>query len=97
MTTLSERWLPRPAFSIHGPNNASTSEPEAGAQCVRAAPAGICAGGGPLRAVPTATIKAITDYLANHNQNPKVFVWSAPVGRVMAKITKCKEELDGQQ
>ncbi len=41
-----------------------------------------------------ALIKAITDYLDNHNQNPKVFVWSAPVERIMAKIAKCKEVLD---
>jgi transposase len=41
-----------------------------------------------------ALIKAITDYLDNHNQNPKVFVWSAPVERIMAKIAKCKEALD---
>jgi transposase len=39
-------------------------------------------------------IRAITDYLDNHNQNPKVFVWSAPVDRIMAKIAKCKEALD---
>jgi transposase/DNA-binding CsgD family transcriptional regulator len=37
-----------------------------------------------------ALIQAITDYLENHNQNPKVFVWSAPVERIMAKIAKCK-------
>lgn len=41
-----------------------------------------------------ALINAITDYLDNHNQNPKVFVWSAPVERIMAKIAKCKEVLD---
>jgi len=41
-----------------------------------------------------ALIKAITEYLDNHNQNPKVFVWSAPVERIMAKIAKCKEALD---
>ena len=41
-----------------------------------------------------ALIKAITDYLDNHNQNPKVFVWSAPVERILAKIAKCKEALD---
>jgi transposase len=41
-----------------------------------------------------ALINAITDYLANHNQNPKVFVWSAPVERILAKIAKCKEALD---
>jgi transposase/DNA-binding CsgD family transcriptional regulator len=41
-----------------------------------------------------ALIEAITDYLQNHNQNPKVFVWSASVDRIMAKIDKCKEALD---
>ncbi len=41
-----------------------------------------------------ALIQAITDYLENHNQNPKIFVWSAPVERIMAKIAKCKEALD---
>ena len=41
-----------------------------------------------------ALIRAITDYLENHNQNPKVFVWRAPVERIMAKIAKCKEALD---
>ena len=41
-----------------------------------------------------ALIKAITDYLECHNQNPKVFVWSAPVERIMVKIANCKEVLD---
>jgi transposase len=39
-------------------------------------------------------IKAIEDYLTNHNQNPKVFVWSAPAERILEKIVKCKEVLD---
>jgi transposase len=38
-----------------------------------------------------ALIAAITQYLENHNQNPQVFVWSAPVERILAKIAKCKE------
>jgi hypothetical protein len=42
----------------------------------------------------SALIAAIKDYLANHNQNPQVFVWSAPVERILAKIAKCKEALD---
>jgi transposase/DNA-binding XRE family transcriptional regulator len=42
----------------------------------------------------SALIKAIEDYLENHNQNPKVFVWSAPVERILEKISKCKEVLD---
>ena len=39
-------------------------------------------------------IAAIEAYLHNHNQNPQVFVWSAPVERILAKIAKCKEALD---
>jgi len=36
-------------------------------------------------------IATIQQYLENHNQNPQVFVWSAPVERILAKIAKCKE------
>jgi transposase len=39
-------------------------------------------------------IAAIDEYLNNHNQNPRVFVWSAPVDRILSKIAKCKEALD---
>ncbi len=39
-------------------------------------------------------IDAITQYLENHNQNPRVFIWSASVERIMTKIAKCKEALD---
>lgn len=42
----------------------------------------------------SALIKAIQDYLENHNQNPQVFVWSAPVERILEKISNCKEALD---
>lgn len=38
-------------------------------------------------------IAAIKAYVDNHNQNPKVFVWSAPVERILDKIIKCKEVL----
>ena len=41
-----------------------------------------------------ALIAAITEYLDHHNQNPQVFVWSAPAERILAKIAKCKEALD---
>ena len=40
-----------------------------------------------------ALITTIKDYLDNHNQNPQVFVWSAPVEQILAKIAKCKEAL----
>ncbi|MHB1377123.1 MAG: IS630 family transposase [Candidatus Humimicrobiaceae bacterium] len=39
-------------------------------------------------------IKAIKEYLDSHNQNPQAFVWSAPVERILGKISKCKEALD---
>ena len=42
----------------------------------------------------TTLIAAIKDYLDNHNQNPQVFVWSAPVERILPKVAKCKEALD---
>ncbi|GAB6269292.1 MAG: hypothetical protein STSR0002_20340 [Smithella sp.] len=42
----------------------------------------------------TILIKAIKDYIDAHNQNPHIFVWTAPVERILAKINKCKEALD---
>ena len=47
---------------------------------------------GSFQNVP-ALVTAIRDYTDNHNQNPQVFVWSAPVDRILAKIAKCKEAL----
>ena len=38
-------------------------------------------------------IKVIKDYLENHNQNPKVFVWSASVDKILSKIFKCKKSV----
>ncbi len=37
---------------------------------------------------------AIQNYISGHNQNPRIFVWSASVERILAKVTKCKEALD---
>ncbi len=48
---------------------------------------------GVFRSVPE-LIAAIEAYLDNHNQNPRVFVWTASVQSIMAKIGKCKEALD---
>jgi transposase len=48
---------------------------------------------GSFASVP-ALITAIQEYLANHNQNPRVFIWSASVDQILTKITKCKEALD---
>jgi hypothetical protein len=42
----------------------------------------------------TTLFAAITEYVENHNQNPKVFVWSATVTNILAKIAKYKEALD---
>lgn len=39
-------------------------------------------------------IAAITQFIDGHNQNPKVFTWTASAETIMAKITKCKEALD---
>jgi len=39
-------------------------------------------------------ITTIQDYIDTHNQNPRVFIWSASVENILAKITKCKEALD---
>ena len=39
-------------------------------------------------------IAAVEEYLSNHNQNPRVFIWSAPVDKILTKISKCKEALD---
>jgi transposase len=41
-------------------------------------------------------IRAIHNYLHNHNQNPQIFVWSAPVERILEKVAKCKEALDAR-
>ncbi len=38
-------------------------------------------------------VKTIYDYISNCNQNPKLFVWTAPIQRIMAKIAKSKEAL----
>jgi transposase len=48
---------------------------------------------GVFRSVPE-LIAAIENYMNNHNQNPRVFVWTASVESIMAKIAKCKEALD---
>jgi transposase len=48
---------------------------------------------GSFKSVPE-LIDAITTYLENHNQNPRVFIWSASVDRILTKISKCKEALD---
>ena len=39
-------------------------------------------------------VAAIQQYIDTHNQNPKVFIWSAPAERIMSKIAKCKEALE---
>ncbi len=38
-------------------------------------------------------IAAITEYLDTHNQNPRVFVWTASVEGILTKVAKCKEAL----
>jgi len=48
---------------------------------------------GSFSSVP-ALIAAIRDYLDHHNQSPQIFVWSAPVERILANIAKCQEAYD---
>ncbi|OGS00417.1 MAG: DDE endonuclease [Elusimicrobia bacterium RIFCSPLOWO2_12_FULL_59_9] len=38
-------------------------------------------------------IAAIQEYLDNHNQNPRIFTWTASVEQILAKVAKCKEAL----
>lgn len=38
-------------------------------------------------------ITAINEYLDNHNQNPRIFTWTASAERILAKVAKCKEAL----
>lgn len=39
-------------------------------------------------------VAAIKQYIDAHNQNPKVFIWTASVEKIMTKIAKSKEALD---
>ncbi len=39
-------------------------------------------------------IAAIREYLDTHNQNPRVFTWTASAPGILAKVAKCKEALD---
>jgi transposase len=39
-------------------------------------------------------IATIQQYIDIHNQNPRVFIWSASVESILTKIAKCKEALD---
>jgi hypothetical protein len=39
-------------------------------------------------------VAVINDYLDQSNQKPHVFVWTASVDSILAKIAKCKEALD---
>ena len=39
-------------------------------------------------------IMAIKQYIESHNQNPKVFVWTASVESIMRKVSKCKDLLE---
>jgi transposase len=37
--------------------------------------------------------EAITDYLAAHNDNPRIFVWVKDADTILSKVEKCKEVL----
>ena len=38
-------------------------------------------------------IKVIKQYIESHNQNPKIFAWTASVQSIMSKISISKEAL----
>jgi hypothetical protein len=38
--------------------------------------------------------KAVARCVNGHNQNPRIFVWSASVEHILTKVAKCKEALD---
>lgn len=42
-------------------------------------------------------IMGIRQYIESHDQNPKIFVWSASVESIMRKISKCKDLLETLQ
>ena len=48
---------------------------------------------GSFQSVPELSA-VIDDYLAQSNQNPHIFVWTASVDSILAKIAKCKEAFD---
>jgi len=48
---------------------------------------------GTFKSVPD-LVKAIMQYIDAHNQNPKAFVWTASVEKIMTKIAKSKEVLE---
>jgi transposase len=48
---------------------------------------------GNFRNVPE-LITAIQEYLEHHNQNPRIFTWTASVKSILTKVAKCKEALD---
>jgi hypothetical protein len=52
-----------------------------------------CLRRGSFACVPS-LIAAIEEFLANNSQNPRVFIWSAPVNQISTKIAKCKKALD---
>jgi transposase len=39
-------------------------------------------------------VAAIEDYLQQHNEKPRVFVWTATAEQILVKVAKCKEALD---
>jgi transposase len=48
---------------------------------------------GVFKSVPQ-LIAAIQEYLDSHNQNPRIFTWTASVEQILAKVAKCKEVLE---
>ena len=48
---------------------------------------------GVFRSVPE-LISAIEDYIHNHNQSPKPFIWTAKASDILEKVTRARRTLD---
>lgn len=42
-------------------------------------------------------IAAITDYVANHNKDPKPFIWTASASDILEKVKRARTKLDTLQ
>jgi transposase len=51
---------------------------------------------GVFKSVPQ-LVDAITDYIANHNTNPKPFVWTAKAEDILEKVRRARATLDNPQ
>ena len=51
---------------------------------------------GVFRSVPELT-RAIEEYVAHHNQNPKPFIWTAKAKDILEKVIRANSRLSSKQ